>query len=77
MKISVRLYGALRDKLPAEQRGKTVLEVDGSATVADVMTLLKLGRSVNVSVNEGLVEDRYRPLSDGETVIFFSHAAGG
>ena len=61
MEISVRLYGSLRDKLPAEKRGKAVIQLDSSATLDDLLTELNLGQGVNVSINEGIVKDRNRP----------------
>ena len=77
MEISVRLYGSLRDKLPAEKRGKAMIELMPSATVDDLLTVLHLGQGVSVSINEGIVKDRNRPLIDGETVIIFTQSAGG
>lgn len=77
MEIHLRLYGALRDRLPAEKRGRDVLAVTEGTTLADVLTSLNLDGRIRVSVNGSLVEDWEITLNDGDEITVFRSAAGG
>ena len=77
MEIHVRLYGVLREKLPAEDHGRTMLELPEGATVDDVLTRLGVTGHFHVSVNEEMVDDRETVLRDGDQVDVLPPTAGG
>ena len=78
MNINVKLYGALRDRLPKEQKGKTVLELSEGATVADAMATLGMANAVVLAaVNEAHETEEDHVLIDGDRLTFFEMAAGG
>jgi len=77
MQINVRLFGAMRDLLPPEKRGKTTLELSSSAIVQDVLDHLGIDDYVIVSVNDEQESDTQTPLKSGDSVLIFEAAAGG
>jgi molybdopterin converting factor small subunit len=79
MKVQVKLMGMLRSKLPPEARGRTVLELDPGATVADVLARLGVadGPVHAVLVNDTPEHDRQRPLADGDALVLLPPVAGG
>jgi molybdopterin converting factor small subunit len=77
MEIHVRLYGVLREKLPANEHGRAVLELPDGATVSDVLSELDVTGHFHVSVNEEMVEDRQTELRDGDQVDVLPPTAGG
>jgi molybdopterin converting factor small subunit len=79
MKIKVKLLASLRNKLPPEARGSTVLELEPGATVATVLALLGLGGTHvhAVMVNDTAEPDRQRPLADGDALVILPPVAGG
>ena len=77
MKVQIRLHGILRDKLPAETRGRAELELPPASTVADVLAHFNIDRLVTIAVNEEVELDESHPLQDGDAVEIFRVAAGG
>jgi sulfur carrier protein ThiS len=78
MKVTVRLHGALRDKLPPEKKGRTTLTLPGGATVNDLLTHFQLQNNVvGISVNDELEIEEVYPLHDGDHVEFFRVVGGG
>lgn len=75
--VHVRLHGVLRDKLPAEAKGRTTLSVPEGTTIAALLEQFSLRSSVEVALNEEIEDNRERPLVDGDRLEFFRAAAGG
>lgn len=75
--IHVRLHGALRDKLPAKDKGRTILSVADGATVTAVIEQLSLRGRTEVAVNDEIVDNRDMTLNDGDRLEIFRPAAGG
>ena len=71
------LHSFLREKLPPEMRGRTVLELPESARVEDVIARLDLPEHVLWAVNDKLERDRQRVLQDGDELRFFRPSSGG
>ncbi len=77
MQIGVKLYGRMRDALPAEMKGATTLQLPAGATTADALQALDLAQEIIVlSVNEEEVEADV-PLADGDKIGIFAPIAGG
>ncbi len=77
MVIHLKLYSILRDKLPSETKGITVLQLEEGATLADILHELGIKRRVVISVNGVHETDRTRQLLDGDEVKLFSSVSGG
>jgi molybdopterin converting factor small subunit len=77
MEIHVRFYGVLREKMPAEDHGRAVLELPDGATVADVLATYGVTGHFHVSINEEMVDDRQTELQDGDQVDVLPPTAGG
>ena len=77
MKIQVRLHGALRDKLPPEAKGYTVLDVPEATAVAGIPDLLNLTTHIQIALNDEIIENQDTPLHDGDKIDIFRPAAGG
>lgn len=77
MQIDVKLYGALRDHLPREQRGKATLEVAPDTVVQDVLKSLGIDKPVIVAVNEEHDIKMTRTLQSGDRMLVFEYTAGG
>ena len=77
MNVQLELYSVLREKLPREARGETVLELSDGATVADIMHMLDITGNVVVSVNDVHDPERTKTLKDGDNVKMFSAVGGG
>ena len=77
MQVNVRLHGILRDKLPAAQKGKTVVELPEGATVAQLLTHLDLTRRVEVAINEEHEADDDTVLHHEDQVHLFTVIGGG
>jgi molybdopterin converting factor small subunit len=75
--VQVQLYSILREKLPAEARGHTTLQLEAGATLADIVKLLDIRRRVVISVNGAHERDLSRPVQDGDEVKIFSAVSGG
>lgn len=77
MKVQLELFSILREKLPREARGQTVLELSDGATVADIVRELDITGNIVVSVNDLHDPERSRKLNDGDNVKMFSSVGGG
>ena len=67
----------MREKLPPELKGKTVLHLDDGSSINDVLIKLDIKRKVVISVNGEQVSDRHYQLKDGDEVKLFSSISGG
>ncbi|MCK4898227.1 MAG: MoaD/ThiS family protein [Anaerolineales bacterium] len=67
----------MREKLPAEARGRTTLQLELGTTLADIIDLFEIKRRVVVGVNGAHERDHLRPVQDGDEVKIFSAVSGG
>lgn len=78
MIVNVRLLGRFRDRLPANQKGRGVLEVGANATVHDVLTQLGIEKYPLLFAINGQHEvSESSSLADGDQLTIFEMAAGG
>ena len=77
LEIHLQLYSILREKLPPEAEGHTVLNVEEGITLADLLDKLGIKRRVAISVNDEHEADKSRQLQDGDKVKIFSSVSGG
>jgi molybdopterin converting factor small subunit len=84
VKVSVRLFASLRERLPDASRGRATLELEDGASVADLLARLGIPRvqAQMVLVNgtqapRGHAERAALRLAPGDTVAIFPPLAGG
>lgn len=77
MIVHLQLYSILRDKLPAEAKGCTVLHVDEGTTLADILKMLDIKRKVVISLNDIHQSDHSHEIHDGDEIKIFSAVSGG
>ena len=77
MEIHLQLYSVLREKLPSDAKGRTVMQLDEGATLADLINELDIKLKVVISVNGDHEPDKSRQLRDGDQVRIFSAISGG
>ncbi len=77
VRVRVRLHGALRDKLPPQSKGQTILDMPDGADVSAVLSQLSLRRHIQVAINGEIVENLATTVNDGDQVEVFRPAAGG
>lgn len=77
MQITIILHSILREKLPAEARGRAVLDLEEGSRVRDILERLDLAPTVVWAVNEQMDRDPDRLLQDGDTLRFLRPGAGG
>lgn len=77
VRVRVRLHGALRDKLPPQSKGQTILDMPDGADVSAVLSQLSLRRHIQVAINGEIVENLATTVYDGDQVEVFRPAAGG
>ncbi len=77
IEIHIRLFGILRDKLPAEAKGRTTLSLPNGSTVRDVLAHFDVQHVVSFAVNEEVDLDETHTLNDGDRVEVFRISAGG
>jgi len=77
MDIHVQLYSILREKLPPEARGKTVLQLEDGAILSDILEEFGISRRVVIGVNGEHETDRSRQLLDQDEIKIFSSVSGG
>ena len=77
MKVYVHLYSILREKLPLEMNGRSVIDLNDGATLQDLLTKLDITRRVVISVNGEHESDLSRQLEDGDEIKLFSSISGG
>lgn len=77
MKVRIRIFGSLRDRL---HQSEMVLDVTPGATVADVWARVIDGKDVPTDVL-GAINMEYasfdQQVSDGDEVAFFPPVTGG
>lgn len=77
VEVQVQLYSILREKLPPEARGRTLMRLDEKATLDELLQKLDIKRRVVISVNGKHEPDSSRPLRDNDEVKIFSSVSGG
>lgn len=77
MEIHLQLYSILREKLPSDAKGGTVMQLDEGATLADLINELDIKLKVIISVNGDHEPDKSRQLREGDHVKIFSSVSGG
>ena len=77
MEVHLQLYSILREKLPPESQGITIMQLEEGATLADILKELGIERKVVISVNGVHETDKSRQLQDGDEVKLFSSVSGG
>ena len=77
MEIHLKLYSVLREKLPKELNGETVIQMDEGATLLDLLDELDIPHKVIVSINGIQETGKSRSLNDGDEVRLFSSVSGG
>jgi sulfur carrier protein ThiS len=73
----LQLFSILRDKLPPELKGKTIMYLNEGSTIEDLLKELDITRKVVLSVNDVQESDHSRQLYDGDIVKIFSSVGGG
>ena len=76
MEIQLTLHGILRDQLPRQAKGKTVLTLPPGATVADVLQQFKLKSTVQAAVG-GVQVEHSQVLQEGDDLQLFRMIGGG
>lgn len=78
MQINVHLLGRFRDRLPATQKGRGVVEVGAEATVYDVLTQLGIEKyPLLFAINGQHEASESSTLVDGDQLTIFEMAGGG
>ena len=77
MTVHIRLHGILRDRLPAEAKGRTTLNLPEDARITDALNHLALVGHLQVACNDVVTDDFALPLHDGDTIEVFLPVAGG
>jgi sulfur carrier protein ThiS len=77
MHIHVVLYSTLREKLPREAKGRTILDLPPGSTLTDLLTALDITIPVKCAVNGEIERDEQRLLQDGDEVQVFRPVGGG
>ncbi len=77
MRVRVVLYSTLREKLPAEARGRADLVLENGSSVKHIIEQLGLPSGVAWALNGNLERDVDLNLKDGDELQFFRVGAGG
>ena len=77
MQIDVKLFGILRDQVPAAKNGEVRIDLQNGVSVADLLAHLEISRRVEVAVNEEIETDAAQILVDGDHVHIFTTIGGG
>ena len=77
LEIHLQLFSILRDKLPPEKKGRTVIHLNEASTLKDLLTEIDINRRVAISVNDEHERNRSRVLEDGDEVKIFTSVGGG
>jgi sulfur carrier protein ThiS len=76
LEIQVTLHGILRDYLPRQTKGKTILSLSENTTVADIVSQFKIKQTVAAAVNGSQVESSHT-LQSGDNLHLFRMIGGG
>jgi thiamine biosynthesis protein ThiS len=77
LEIHLQLFSILRDILPPELKGRTVIQLNEGSTLKDLLTELDINRRVAISVNDLQERKRSYKLEDGDEVKIFTSVGGG
>ncbi len=77
LEIHLQLFSILRDILPPELNGRTVIQLNEGSTLKDLLTELDINRRVAISVNDVQERNRSRMLKAGDEVKIFTSVGGG
>ncbi len=77
MEIHLQLFSILRDILPPELKGRTVIQLNEGSTLKDLLSELDINRRVAISVNDLQERNRSYKLEDGDQVKIFTSVGGG
>ena len=77
LEIHLQLFSILRDKLPPELKGRTVIQLLEGSTLKDLLIKFEIDRRVAISVNDVQERDRSRKLKDGDEIKIFNSVGGG
>lgn len=77
LEIHLQLFSILRDILPPELKGRTVIQLNEGSTLKDLLSELDINRKVAISVNDLQERDRSYKLEDGDQVKIFTSVGGG
>lgn len=71
------LFSTFRDKLPAENRGRTTLQLENGSTISDALQKLEINIHAIVSLNGNIERDFSTILHDGDEIKVFRSIGGG
>jgi sulfur carrier protein ThiS len=77
LEIHLHLYSILREKLPPDKKGRTVLTLEEGTTLSDILEEFGIKPRVVISVNGHHEPDKSQRLQDGDEVKIFSAISGG
>jgi sulfur carrier protein ThiS len=84
MRVQVRLFASLRARLPAAAQGRSEVEIEAGASLADLIEQLGIPDPLaQMVLVDGLQQPRSRErraeriLEEGQTVSIFPPIAGG
>jgi molybdopterin converting factor small subunit len=84
VKVEVRLFAQLRDRLPQSPRGQSTLELEEGASVANLLERLEVSNRVasmvlvnGEPIGKQAAERAARQLAPGDVVSIFPALAGG
>jgi sulfur carrier protein ThiS len=77
MQVKVVLFGMLRERRAKESRGRLVVDLPETATIADLVVALGIQVPVACSLNGVIERDFSHILSDGDEAQIFQPAGGG
>ena len=72
LEIDIQLFSILREKLPPEKKGRTIVHLNKDATLADLLEKFDINRRVAISVNGVQEPDHSRQLVDKDFVKIFT-----
>jgi thiamine biosynthesis protein ThiS len=77
LEIDLQLFSILREKLPPEKKGRTIVTLNEGTTLAGLLQELDINRRVAISVNGLQESDHSRQLADKDQVKIFTSVGGG
>ena len=75
--VKVTLHSILKEYLPPDADGQTVMDLPEGTTIGDISHQLHLPEAIAAAVNESIERNRGRVLMDGDHVRFLRPGAGG
>ena len=77
MEVNLHLYSILREKLPPDKNGRTVLTFEEGITLSDILEEFKIKSRVVISVNGIHEPEKSRCVQDGDEIKIFPAISGG